>query len=225
MLYVSRRMENGIGVVDTDDGSEEFWYGTEVATHVLDGELKVEGVTTTLEPSTGRLVSLISPYQLPEQITPLQTKLKLLYGVDVTVWNGMITSIFADFDRISVPVTVRPSDFGTCCSDHLLGCIKPARCHKLTIVLDDKVSWTRRSFTTSVPDFRYFPTYNRYGVVFDVREVTNKKLTEFIYSRVYCGRTDEFWTSIVDTEKSRKRVLGKMEVHGFSSLGSDIVFE
>lgn len=170
MLFVSRYKNlDNVCVVDTDDGIEE-----EIAIAELDDLedlVEIAGVNPDL--------GTVYPYQLRSQVTTLQTKLAMLSFVEVVTWNDMVTNIRWREDKITTPVTVRLSDFGTRVADFVLrGDISRGK-HVITLVFDDKLKgceWF--AFSPLTADS---VGVDGLGVVFDFREVVSERLVAQFY--------------------------------------------
>lgn len=137
MLYISRRIgANKVGVVDTDDGVEQiislYQFGSSMYK-----KLGVRGCTFTGGYQSG---AIVLPYQPDETRSPVQLKARLLTGVDIKVYNDIVTNINLS-TVLNPPVTIRLSDFGSKCSDCLLfGNGENIGRHIITLVFDDKIS-------------------------------------------------------------------------------------
>ena len=172
-LFISRRIKTTIytsyGVVDTDDGVETKLPGEDIYNIINQSHLEILGVN----PETFE----ITVYQLPELVTRRQTKARLMQAVDIKIWNGMITSVKWDAERITKPVHVRLSDYASKCADLIF-----SENHdtpdsvKVVIILDDKLTWYKTIF-----EF-YWAAY--VGVAFDFRELSDIK-AQYAYDCMY----------------------------------------
>lgn len=141
MKFISRRIKhNKVGVVDTDTGKESVM--TAVEAYNIDSHLEpVAGC----QASMGGIIFPV-PYQDKSTYNRAQIKARMMGNVRVTCYNDMITAIDWSERDFSSPVTIRLSDFGSKCADHIvMGDIWSEK-HCLTIVLDNKCKYTRRSF-------------------------------------------------------------------------------
>lgn len=207
MLFVSRYIQNLVGVqdsfgnvevqygvVDTDDDVEEIctWDGLQKV--CLGCGVDIEGVVKL--PEIGILLS-VKPYQLRETITDKQSKLSLLKGVDVVVWNDQITSIIFDRLKSGTETSIRLSDFGNSVADRVFGTPEGRDESLLTIVFDDKVTFTPYSFSISAP---WYPGYEHLGVVYDIRELHDDVLAGYLYRMLISRavRNIDWRKSIID---------------------------
>ena len=174
MLYISRRIgANKAGVVDTDDGVEQiislYQFGSSMYK-----KLGVRGFTFT-----GMYQSsvIVLPYQPDETRSPIQLKSRLLTGVDVKVYNDIVTNINLS-TVLNPPVTIRLSDFGSKCSDCLLLGNKATGRHIITLVFDNKISVGDDAFRRDIEIIGL--GVQGVGVKFDLREVED-------VSKIYSG--------------------------------------
>lgn len=174
MLYISRRIgANKAGVVDTDDGVEQiislYQFGSSMYK-----KLGVRGCTFT-----GMYQSsvIVLPYQPDETRSPIQLKSRLLTGVDVKVYNDIVTNINLS-TVLNPPVTIRLSDFGSKCSDCLLLGNKDTGRHIITLVFDNKISVGDDAFRRDIEIIGL--GVQGVGVKFDLREVED-------VSKIYSG--------------------------------------
>ena len=184
MLFISRYFgRDAYGVVDTDDGVEEIVPYSTLQDACTAYDLDIKGASysgTKFENYLYRFVNDICPYQPIETVTTLQTKIKMLRHVEVLTYKDMITSICWKPYELSEPVSIRLSDFGHVCTDFFLENNLNSRTHTVTLVIDDSVIMSeyslllkREKTRTGIGDF---------GVVVDVREVTNLETLKLVYS-------------------------------------------
>ena len=108
MLYISRIVDQvNYGVVDTDDNKESFVDMRELKEAVLTHNLHIEGV----EIHRNGFELIVTPWQPPETCTRLQTKLKVLKGIDVRTYRNYISAIVVDSRVCNEQAVIRLSDF------------------------------------------------------------------------------------------------------------------
>lgn len=175
MLFVSRCVgREDYAVYDTEDGTEEIISYKALLKLVHHKPVDIKGISY----SSGGAVRGIKVYQHPDYITGSQSKLSLLHSVQILTFKNIITGIRWDASRIQEPVSIRLSDFGSCCADRLLwGNLRAGR-HVLTLILDDKLKISKNVF--SHPGYTNISSKKKaYGVVFDLRQLTN---VDVVYS-------------------------------------------
>lgn len=174
MLYISRRIgANKAGVVDTDDGVEQIISLYQLGSSMYK-KLGVRGRTFT-----GMYQSsvIVLPYQPDETRSPIQLKARLLTGVDIKVYNDIVTNINLSA-VLNPPVTIRLSDFGSKCSDCLLLGNKDTGRHIITLVFDNKISVGDDAFRRDIEIIGL--GVQGVGVKFDLREAED-------VSKIYSG--------------------------------------
>lgn len=187
MLYVSRMAGLGrIGVVDTDDGVEDIVFPDDLRELIEDGFLSINGVTLSDVAGTLNTRLDIVPYQDPVTVTRLQAKMKVLHQINISVWRGSVTSLVFNPDVLTAPVDIVLSEFAPRVADCILqNCSERVSCHKITLVLDDNLSLCPQALSTpysSIPLGR-----GEYGVVVDMRRVTDIDLVCSIYRQLFGG--------------------------------------
>ena len=183
MLYISRQIslgdtswENEFGVVDTDDDVEEIVTWGSLSYTFRDVDIEVEGVTYTkkrrsTDDGEYKMVFDITPYQDVRYYSARQAKLKTLYGVDLRTWNGEITYLGVDFNKVPKGLSIRLSDFG-----QRIGYLKieltsvPNNPQPLTLVLDDKIKFNH-----------LIAIEMTFDVILDFTEVTDDNLVNRCY--------------------------------------------
>ena len=228
MLYISRCIDDGVpveefsipkkltplclgigretvyGVVDTEDGTEEFATRAELIEDCCTHGVGIVGVAVDRD-----TCKHIVPYQDAHEWSRQQLKAHVVCHVDITLYKGEITSISWDSWRMQKPVAIRLSNFGFRCGSNLFekrnyeGRLIPYGRHMLTLILDDRLMFSERSF---------FATMNHwggvgkkgYGVVFDIREVRNEKLAEVIYYNV--AMSGSSLESVIDGVERKQRI-------------------
>lgn len=194
MLYISRVVGiQFIGVVDTDDGVEEIVPIFKVR-EIVSGGIPIKGVEA--KSPRGAIFAPILPYQVPETYSPLQSKLKFATGIDVLVYNDMVTSIRFDAKKLKAPVAIRLSSFAPKCADCILFGNSCAFRHVITLVLDDKVQVGVRTFrreegidgTNGVQGL---------GVKFDLREITKPDVIDDIRKSMLSNDGNQVLQSVI----------------------------
>lgn len=217
MLYISRRVfYNGadynaqndsslrVGVVDTDDGREEFVSLNTLKAISQEGKVNINGLSRNV-----RGMRDVHPYQI--DASPLQTKFRLLRGVSVVTWNGEIVDIDWDNDSIKAPVSIRLSDFAPTCADFVLYGADYTNDHAITLVFDDNISVTESSF-----EVWPFLGPGGIGVVFDLRGLTNPNTLLALYKTAYRSLEayDErqFTLPVIDFDDRKERMRKRFYV-------------
>lgn len=210
MLYISRcKNFDTYGVVDTDDGVEEFLTLEQIIDVINVQGIMIDGVVPRWSSDyMMRTVDRIYPYQPDETRKPIQIKANMLYNVDITVFRNVISWIRVKGEKISTPGVLRLSDFGTEVADCVLRGNKWPRGHKVTLVLDDKLKIAPKAFRV-LPYADKNASIGTYGVgvVFDIREVTNMSIVESVYRAMLNGDQREIKTSIIDDECRKRRMI------------------
>lgn len=200
MLYVSRFINSdSYGIVDTDDDVEEIVTQNELMSFVMDYGLRIAGIATrTAEFSFGNIdyVDKIVIHQHPSFTKPIQAKVSLIYHTDIKLYKSMITSIIWDASQIKEQVSIRLSDFGDFVADRVLLGNKWNKKPSITLILDDKIKVTEKSFDAGV-----YGTYD-YGVCFDLRELSDDLMARSVYKNVLGPeRNRQGFKYIIDSEE------------------------
>lgn len=197
MLFISRHDGmNFYGVVDTDDGVEEVIPRNKIVQLVGDTGIEIKGADRL--PDTKWVVDT-HPYQDPSTMTQLQIKTKLMKFTEVKTFGNLITSIVFDYRNIREPVSIRLSDFGSSCADCILWeNTQPCR-HVATLIIDDKIDIGKFTFRRDESVKSLGP--NGYGVVFDFREIANRKRAHDLYWQLRGNDGHRCFSYIVDNEK------------------------
>lgn len=187
MLYVSRYVGGDkVGVVDTDDGVEEVL--TEEKLWDIVRSLHIQVVGCEKWEDSGRGYDYIYVYQPAETISVQQTKAKAILGVDIKMHNGAIANVHIDWDGIKSPVTLRLSDFGVVCLDHIFAMNDDYYSDlSVTFVLDDKLKIGKDTFSHSSAFELGFesPRVDDIGIVVDLSEITNDAVAEMVWRSLY----------------------------------------
>ena len=180
MLFVSRRVGyDKFGVVDSDDGVEEV-VGYGVLLKVVDLGIDVKGIDLFDNRFAQSALFAVKPYQLPETVTPLQTKTSMLRHVDVIVYKSSIVGIVTHPWDIQSPVSLRLSDFGTHCAEGFLRDNEKIGKHKVTLILDDNIYLDDLSLSLASNDSGFSLGVEGAGFVFDLREVTSARTIDMV---------------------------------------------
>ena len=217
MLFISRRVfcvlrkggprgplvELKYAVGDTDDDVESIVDRNSLEMCAIQYKMEIGGVEVD---RTGRFVIESMPYQPVETMTVLQTKTSVLHHVDVTVYEGAITSIAWYPDAMKAPVTLRLSDFGSRCGDCILWDNLGSK-HSVTLIVDDKISISYNTFRPEIDNVSIIFD-GGLGVVFDLRELTREETADIIYSSVARYRDGSF-DNILDSDERKYRMREK----------------
>lgn len=194
MLYISRRIGYRLyGVVDTDDNVEQTVDRQEIWR--VYSKVPIRGCVV----KNGALKDVV-PYQSDIYRTAHRDRVQILGNVDVTLWRNMITNISFDPEKISLPVSIRLSDFGQdCAAGILMGC-PYCQIPKLTIVVDDFVKFDEATFKAH--DMRV--RIDMSGIKFDLREVSSFEAAALIYDAVSVCTSDMFGMSNAIIDKPER---------------------
>lgn len=206
---LTRRPEQDMlfGVVDTDDGSEEIVTLAYLGNACCYLGVPVSGVLV----ERGELIQ-VKPWQSPDTYNSVQKKLAGLYGVEVNEYCGAISSIYFDGTDMKTVATVRLSDISRWCGDFLFLNVDYCGVHAVTLVIDDKLSFTPWSFFGYES---YSPGVNSLGVKFDLRELSWDDKAWLIYDLLFKweGSSDPF-ASIIDHSERKARMRAKLRRQG-----------
>ena len=211
MLYVSRfSTPNSVGVVDTDDGSEEIVGMLRLSSIVNMKGIDIKGVKMRSRggfAGNQKVIDRVEPYQCEIYGTPAQTKASLLLHTDIMLWRRMITSIKWRFEEIDKPVTIRLSDFGAECADCMLYGNEFIGRHAITIIVDNFIKVNPYTFYPQ--SRRQQLTIDGVGVKFDLRECTSGLAAKLVYDAVVMNAEDYIAAceSIIDNEKRKSTML------------------
>lgn len=215
MYYISRYIgQDRFGVVDSDTGREtQVLYGDiEIA---YSRNYEIEGVI--LDPEMRHLngtpcIDSVEPWVGLQAKSALATKLKMLQGIDVYVYDGYISNIRWLPKNLVSPVSIRLSDFGEAVADRFLywgDTLQEGHC--LTLVFDDKVRVLPFSF--QVPRFYSMESDCIYTCI-DIREVTDECIVRDIYVTLYeylVGRMSSKHITLLDIDERYKRMMYRYE--------------
>lgn len=203
MLFISRRVSSTrYGVVDTDDDSEEFVEFSELNTACCELGIEILGVDVYRADTCG--IADIMPYQLPEKQSLAQLKMAMLFHVDIIVYKDVVVGIRWRQGEITSPVDIRVSDFGSSCAEYVLIDAEFCNEHVVTIILDDKVDFSAKSFQVYKP---FFAGIEGAGAVFDLRAVSSDEKAYSIYRGIYaCPKGVDPFNSIIDKPERMEKM-------------------
>lgn len=202
MLYLSRFVDSThYGIADTDDDSEEVVRIVKLA-EAASYNIKVEGIDA-------RRVNAIEVYQPVDTLSLFQLKTKVVLGVDIKIYHGIISSVRWDKGNITSPVTIRLSDYGKSCACFILTGNKQEDGHKVTIVLDDSLEFSKETFNLHpLPDFHAYAGVTGFGAKYDVHELSDKNAKK-VYMGLFVGGDVDLERSIIDEEKRKKKFIAE----------------
>lgn len=208
MLYVSRLVGyTHLGVVDTKTGREEIYDRETIANAITKRNTFIEGATVEKRFGVYDVASVPIPYQLPETVTPLQVKMNMVGGIDIRVYNGIISRFLIRTEEIKTPVRVRLSDFGDSVADYVLFGNQAAYNQVMEVILDDKIkSVTSKSFRVDVGVL----SAASLGVVFDLRELSDDSIAE----NIYCALAADYCKPSVAITDNLERMAHMMALYG-----------
>lgn len=210
MLYISRCVyKTSYGVCDTDDGVEEIMDVDSLGSHLWNLDIDIAGTVFSSLPEMDRFVEGFEVYQPPETLSPLQIKTKMLCGVDVLTWRGVVTNIRYTHERVAKPIRLRLSDFGRGCADCILHSAKNIGFHKLTLVLDDRLRLTEHTFDFMCEDDVH-EGIGGIGVAIDLSEVKNFKLAELAYRSFIHDAWHNLSDSIIDSVGRKEMIMSRI---------------
>ena len=214
MLFISRQAgSNLFGVVDTDDGVEEIVSFGDICRYVSEYGIDIEGVSVEEFPF-GRFVHDIDVYQPKDSLSRDQVRLQLLLNVSIVVYDSLITKITWNAEKMSAPVTIRLSDYGTRLGRNILVDNEISGSHKVTLILDDKLQFDADECTAFLFEEGFFRGCNMgrngMGVVIDLSELSNDYVVSSIYEGLYRtafnGDIEEMFGSVIDSEDSKENI-------------------
>lgn len=176
MLFISRRVGQGqYGVVDTDDGLEEVVDYERLKEAVVCG-IDVKGVAVgsrlPWDKNSEIDILTIDVYNNRDVSSVMQTKLQVLKGIEVVVYDDTVVSVTWDRHRVKPGTSIRLSDFASKLGDLIFLSASRGPNSPITVVLDDTLSYSELSlrFVTGTE------------VRLDIREVKNKETVAMIYA-------------------------------------------
>lgn len=217
MLYISRYANfAGYGVVDTDDNREEVVMAEDIRTACIALGLDIAGVHVRdlgridLSKPIGKKVGDVLAYQPPATMSVLQSKMQVMYGLDIIVYGNIISNI--RWNSLGHKVSVRLSDFGTVVGDRFLyGNWVPCD-HEITLVFDDKLDIYPQSFGNN-GYAGHHPLLGDVGLALnlDIRELSDKN-AEYVYRRLLPLRMEgqelkKLTRDIIDDERRKAQIL------------------
>lgn len=195
------------GVADSDDDAEDLVTLYDLCNICCHIGLPVRGV----EVKEGQ-IEVIKPYQSLETMTQLQRKAHALYGVEITEYCGAISSITYDGTSMKTAPVIRLSDICHWCGDFLFLNTDYCGAHAITLVIDNKLSFTPKSFMGYLS---YSPGLSGLGVVFDLRELLWDDKAQVIYDLLYSwSGSSMIQESILDIPERRARFVAKLRREG-----------
>lgn len=206
MLFLSRYYGlDKYGVVDTDDGVEEFVDRQMLIKACIIGvEIEGSDVHRSTVSAGAFMLTGAAPWQDIKSLTPLQVKTKMILKVDVVTYNGMITNILWEPDEIMEPVTLRLSDFAGIVADRVFFGNAPCAMHKITVILDDKLELLERALLK--PNLSL--GVDGLGIIFDLRDIKSEQLARRAYRQLFYKAYDmSIDRSIIDDEDRKHRIV------------------
>lgn len=174
MLYIRKRISQSRWVVfDTDDNTAQEVTMRDLEKAVKLG-LEIEGLSFRYEVRGGRRFKYISGVEVvrgSDQVSSVQTKLRVLKGVEFCVANKRVVGVKWGALPSKTGTVLRVSDYFTVVSNYVLDECGSMSEGNLTLVLDDKLKFHLNSFC-------YF---YRHKITIDVSEVSNNALVWAIY--------------------------------------------
>ena len=215
MLYLSRYIgASKYGVVDTDDNTENACTIIDLRKAVLDHDLAIVGVYPgTYNGLYWLREDNICVYQPMQTISVLQTKAKVMLGIDIKIYNDIITSLTWS-DKITKPVSIRLSDFGTSCASYIFTGIEQMDGKRVRIIMDDKIKFSEDTFKIKFYADAY-TDIEKIGVVFDVREMSDQCAEKLYGAFIHAGIIDPD-DMILDHPRRKHEMLEEHDFWGDS---------
>lgn len=155
------------GVFDTKTGIEDWLSEAEVM------NLACQGLMGGVVVGDRQIRSSIDCWQDEKTVTSAQKKLGLLYGIKATKWKHMLTQ-FISLYGYETSAVVTLSNLCTSCADYILYNDRNWHKRKLTLILDDNVSFSEHTFSWFSP----YRADSKTGIVVDVRLMSDSKALE-----------------------------------------------
>lgn len=207
MLYISRILQNSdrFGVVDTDDDTETVCTRKELHDAIINHKLTIEGIVESK--SFGYpCIQSITPYQDMRYCTTLQTKMKVLRGVDIRTYKNEITAILPNADVAEDRMRIRLSDYGQVINwDAIIKWEPPHTNKHMILVLDDNIAVVGSEVRPSI--YRFY---------WDITEVTNQHVIDQFYNWLLFSEaiaSDDWSLCIIDNEERMRyyRCIGLLK--------------
>ena len=230
MLYISRYVGgDGFGLM-YDDSFEEVVSRQELVKVCTEGGQAVSGVVmrdvprgpsplfgncfspgnTLLRGMKQKRVDDVLAYQPEDSMSVLQTKLKVVCGIETVVYGDVIANI--RWRELKAPVSIRLSELGLTLGDRFLYGDTPPCKYNISLVFDDSVSISEYAFIAS----GYRGRHDIFGedglkLYFDLREVSDSK-ARLAYSCMLPGHVDvghlrQLSYDIVDEHHRKEQIL------------------
>lgn len=203
MYYLSRYIHSDgsicFGVVDTCNGNKESIFKWESLAEFIYSGNTVVGVQAKVGKANVRHRAVgemtLFPYQSPESKSPDQLKYALVAGVE-TVVNGTMLTAIRNL-KTERHLSVRLSDICNSCADYILFPESPLDDGKLTLILDDRVKLSSKTFG-------FITSYDKAtdtGFVIDVSEMSDDNAA-VVYTKVALelDRIEDAFSTIVDRQ-------------------------
>lgn len=206
MLYISRHISpSTYGVVDTDDGVESEVSAGDLMELV--GLLDIKGVERARNqdgsPITfggNALLKEVRPYQPVETKSVQQMKLQMLSHIEVVTYGSIISCIYWKPYEVHRPVSIRLSDFGAECAGFMLFNNRSCDKHICTLILDDKLSFSKDTFLRRGGTGELGVGPNGLGVKLNLKELYNREKAQAIYSWLLQMDKNRVWHYIEDSK-------------------------
>lgn len=167
MLYVSKMVGmTEYCVCDTDTNNLTIMDGAKLIKLSREHKVPVAGVDLQR--------MCINPWQHPSYVTNQLLKLKMLIGIELRVWRGLITYMRVDYSILPDGYRLHPSDYAASWSHFMvIDCVNytGSASRYLTIVLDDKLKVESGECV--------YPIHE--GVKFDITELNNERVVYEMY--------------------------------------------
>lgn len=203
MLYISRVIGyNQYGVFDTDDNAESVATMADLV-EALQSGVHITGCSEGYgynHITGGNLTIRPIPFQPVETQSLFQRKMRVLHNIEICVFGEEITRVTWFGEKITEPVSIRLSDFGTILGkfaiSHNSYCGNPC----VVLVFDDKMRLMQNSLMLH-------SFYEDTGVRLDLREVKSFGVYNTVYNELVHTLSWEQTDSYIIDSPHRKYVM------------------
>lgn len=210
MLFISRVVKPSWDclpayvVADTDDGVEEVHTRESLGKRVKGTKTPISGVEVAeLHDGKIKYIRGINIFPCTAMQSQAVMQLKAKTGVEVILYNGMISAINWDSSKLPAGCKIVLSQFGKKFGDDVfMDKLRAEGGQYLTFVLDDSLDF-------SPATFQFYERRDRYLVKFDIRNLGEDK-ARVIYNCMYrSGSSKTKWYQCIIDSKQRKEMFLK----------------
>lgn len=205
MRFISRYIvfPSGLryGVFDTRTGIEDWLSEAEVM------DLACKGILGGVVVGDRQVRSSIDCWQDEKTVTSVQKKLELLYGIKAIKWKHMLTQ-FISLYGYATSAVVTLSNLCTSCADYILYNDRNWNKRKLTLILDDKVSFSEYTFSWFSP----YRADSKTGILVDVRLMSDSKALEMYKTLLREVESPQMCSECILDDDLRKKSMMRLLV-------------